>query len=149
MQLMSENAPPYKNHCEQGEPEIKTKHHTLCPENREKSAQTLSGKESTKDFQFSYLPPMVTELWCIKDSCSSEVIKNGRDVGTPEQSVRDIIKPSVRFDTTHQVSFLPCVSGAVTVPISKTTFIGLRCFMDLVDRGFLPLRWPFHLVGLR
>lgn len=47
---MSENALPYKNHSEQGEPEIKTKHHTLCPENLEKSAQTLSGKESTKGF---------------------------------------------------------------------------------------------------
>ena len=86
---MSENALPCKNHSEQGQPEIKTKYHTLCPENLEKSAQTLSGKESTKGFQFSYLPPMVTELRCIKDSWSSEVIKNSRDVGTPEQSVRD------------------------------------------------------------
>lgn len=62
---------------------------------------------------------------------------------------REIIKPSVRFDTTHQVSFLPCVSGAVTVPILQTTFIGFQRFMDLVDWGFLPLRWPFHRIGLR
>jgi hypothetical protein len=35
-----------------------------------------------------------------------------------------IIKPSVSCNTIHQVSFLPCETGAGTVLILKTPFIG-------------------------
>lgn len=42
--------------------QIKTKYYTHCPGYLEQPIQALSGKRSTKDFQFSELPRVVAEI---------------------------------------------------------------------------------------
>lgn len=60
-----------------------------------------------------------------------------------------VIKPSVSCNTIHQVSFLPCESGAGTVLILKTSLIRCQCFMDLVGGGggLSPPEMAFSLSG--